>query len=142
FDVARHQPHPPGYPIFILIGKAVHTLVPDEARALGLVSVLAGALGVIAIGALFRRLDDGRPHARLWTPAATAVAVTSPIYWFTAARPLSDMSGLAAALAVQAVTLGAATTRALAAAGCLAGLATGLRSQVAWLTLPLLLARG
>src|SRR5207247_173849 len=63
---------------------------------------------------------------------------TAPLYWFTAARPLSDMPGLAAALAVQALTLTAATPARLATASVLGGLAAGLRSQVAWLTVPLI----
>jgi hypothetical protein len=140
FDVAHHQPHPPGYPVFILIAKAVHVLVPDEAVALSLVSVAAGALGVIAIAALFRRLDGGATPR--WTAAAVAVAMTTPLYWFTAVRPLSDMSGLAAAVAVQAMTLRTAGARGLAMAGFCAGLAAGIRSQVVWLTVPLLMLQG
>ena len=139
YDVARHQPHPPGYPVFILIAKAVRSAGFPEPTALALVSVAGGALGVLAIAALFRRLD-GRDGS--WSTAATAVAMTAPLYWFTAARPLSDIAGLAAAVAVQAMTLGAVGTRGLAiAAGC-AGLAAGLRSQVVWLTAPLLIMRG
>ena len=57
FDVAHHQPHPPGYPVFIVIAKAMHAVVPAEATALGLLSVAAGSLGVLALAALFRRLD-------------------------------------------------------------------------------------
>jgi hypothetical protein len=141
FDVAQHQPHPPGYPVYVAIGKAAHALVADEVRALGLVGALAGALGVVAIGALFRRLGEG-PSENAWAVAATAIAITSPLYWFTAARPLSDMSGLAAAVAVQALALGAKSPRAFAGAAFAAGLASGIRSQVAWLTLPLLIVRG
>src|SRR5579862_7413196 len=48
FDVAHHQPHPPGYPVFIVVAKAVHAIVPSEATALSAVSVLAGTLGVLA----------------------------------------------------------------------------------------------
>jgi hypothetical protein len=141
FDVGRHQPHPPGYPVFILIAKAAHAVVPSEARALGLLSAVAGALGVLAIGLLFRRLDrDASPNG--WTLTATGVAMTAPLYWFTAVRPLSDMTGLAAALAAQAMTLAAGTRREFAVAAFSAGLATGLRSQAAWLTLPLLIVRG
>jgi len=141
FDVAHHQPHPPGYPVFILLAKAARVVTASEARALALVSILAGALGVLAMGALFGRLDRDRgPSA--WSTAAAGVAMTAPMYWFTAARPLSDVSGLAAALAVQAMTLYAGTSRALAVAAFCAGLAAGLRSQVLWLTVPLLIVRG
>ena len=140
FDVAHHQPHPPGYPVFILIAKATHAVVPAEATALGLLSVAAGSLGVLALAALFRRLD-GSDTPVPWSLAAISVAMTTPLYWFTAVRPLSDSSGLAAALAVQAMTLAATSARGLAIASFCAGLAAGLRSQVVWLTMPLLVYR-
>ena len=141
YDVARHQPHPPGYPVFILIAKAVHAVVPSEAKALALVSVVAGALGVIALGLLFCQFDAPRVPG-VWWIAAIVVTMTAPLYWFTAARPLSDVAGLAAALAVQAMTLRAESGRGFALAAFCAGVATGLRSQVVWLTLPLLIVKG
>jgi hypothetical protein len=140
FDVARHQPHPPGYPVFILIGKALHASGLEEVTALALIGVAAATLGVIALWTLFRRLGDEDMPAR-WLVAAAGVAMTTPLYWFTAVRPLSDASGLAAALAVQAMTLGASGARGLAMAAFCAGLASGLRSQVVWLTAPLLALR-
>jgi hypothetical protein len=51
------------------------------------------------------------------------------------------MTGLAAALCVQVMTLSASTTRGLALASFAAGVATGFRSQVVWLTMPLLMLR-
>jgi hypothetical protein len=140
FDVAHHQPHPPGYPVFMVIAKAVHAVVPVEAAALALLSVAGGALGVLALAALFRRLD-GSDAPVPWSVAAVGVTMTTPLYWFTAVRPLSDSAGLAAALAVQAMTLGAVSARGLAIAGFCAGLAAGLRSQIVWLTVPLLIYR-
>src|SRR2546422_10220375 len=56
FDVAEHQPHPPGYPLFIVAAKAAHALIPSEAHALAAVSIAGGSLGVLAIAPLFRRL--------------------------------------------------------------------------------------
>jgi hypothetical protein len=141
FDVAHHQPHPPGYPVFILVAKAVRAVVPSETTALALVSAGSGALGVLAIAWLLRRID-GPATPVSWSLAGVLVSITTPLYWFTAARPLSDSSGLAAALAVQGMTLIAADPSALALAAFSAGLASGIRSQVAWLTLPLLLFQG
>ncbi len=137
FDVAHHQPHPPGYPLFILAAKVVHHVIPSEAKTLGAVSAFAGALSILALVALFRRLDPERcaPGSAL---SAALLAVTAPLYWFTASRPLSDMAGLAAALTVQALTLTATGPARLAVASFLAAFATGLRSQVAWLTVPLI----
>jgi hypothetical protein len=138
FDVAHHQPHPPGYPIYIAAAKAVHVLVPAEGKALSLTSALAGGLAVLAFVVLFRRLDqDSRGQPPLAILGAL-VASTSPLFWFTANRPLSDVPGLAAAVAIQAVTLSVSTPRGFGIVGLLAGLASGIRSQIAWLTLPLL----
>jgi hypothetical protein len=136
FDVARHQPHPPGYPVYIAIGKVVRAVVSTEVKALSIVSGVAGALGVFALFALFCEIDPGWP--RLWSITAAFVTITSPLYWFTAARPLTDIPGLAASVAVQAFTLSATDQPRLIAASVLAGVATGLRSQDAWLTLPLI----
>jgi hypothetical protein len=130
FDVTRHQPHPPGYPLFIAIAKGMRLLVASDARALALVGVMAGACGVVAMAALFRRLGGGL--------LALALAVTAPLYWFTTNRPLSDMTGLAAAIGVQVLILGATTTRGFVVAALCAGLVVGLRSQAFWLTAPLL----
>lgn len=72
FDPAAHHPHPPGYPVYIALGKistaAMEAVVPEpgfEARlerdpaalALALWSVLFGALGVLAWYALFLQLE-------------------------------------------------------------------------------------
>ena len=144
FDVAEHQPHPPGYPLFIVAAKAAHAFIPSEARALAAVSIIGGSLGVLAIAALFRRLeppgiaDDSRSR---WPLVATALAMTAPMYWFTAARPLSDMAGLAAAIAVQVLILRANTPRQLCVAAFLAAFVVGLRSQLVWLTFPLVVLR-
>jgi hypothetical protein len=64
--------------------------------------------------------------------------MTAPMYWVTASRPLSDVPGLAAAVGIQALALTARTGTGLVAAGFLAALACGVRSQVAWLTFPLI----
>jgi len=115
YDVARHQPHPPGYPLFVALAKTVHLVVPSEATALALVSVIAGALGILALGLLFRHLEGERAPG-IWWIAAMVVTMTAPLYWFTAARPLSDSAGLAAALTVQALTLRARSNREFATA--------------------------
>ncbi len=151
FDVAKHQPHPPGYPAFIALGKASTSIlrlagVPSPApRGLAIWSAISGAALVCFLYAFFRGLTDaGRtlrsPPMLAWW--ATLVAVTSPLFWFTALRPLSDTTGLAAATAAQALIVsamtGATRPRALALGACLAGFAIGLRSQTFLLTLPLL----
>lgn len=137
FDVAAHQPHPPGYPVYVFIVRAVHALVGSEVRALALVSVVSGAVAIGLMLEVFRRWAEA--DAPPWVPmGATVLGATSPLYWITAARPLSDMMGLAASLGVQALALRARSDAAVGVAALLAGLAVGIRSQVAWLTVPTL----
>ena len=66
-----------------------------------------GALSVFPLVALFRSIEaldrtanDAQRDRR--AALATLVVVASPLYWFTALRPLSDMPGLGMALAAQA----------------------------------------
>lgn len=144
FDVAKHQPHPPGYPVFVALGKASTGVLraagvgSPEPRGLALWSTVCGALGLFPLIAVFFALD--RSEWRAWW--TTVVVGMSPLFWFTALRPLSDMTGLAAAALAQALTLsalaGCARPRALIWAGCIAGIAIGIRSQTFLLTLPLL----
>jgi len=138
FDVARHQPHPPGYPVFVVAGRLLHMVVQPEAHALALLGIMSAALALPALLQIFQRWTD--PGAPAWVPmGATVLATTSPLYWMTAARPLSDMMGLAAALCAQASALGARSDAALGLAGLAAGVAVGIRSQVVWLTVPTLM---
>jgi hypothetical protein len=111
FDVRLHQPHPPGYPIFIAAGKlstpvlAALGVSSAEARGLALWSALGGALLIPALFALFRALDGS--SRRAWW--ATLLTVASPLVWFSALRPLSDIAGLAAAVAAQILLVRAIT---------------------------------
>jgi hypothetical protein len=154
FDVAAHRPHPPGYPVYVALAKvstsATAVLAPglsrDERAAIGLAiwSVLAGALAAIVLVEFW--IAVGLPPGQALL--AMLLVVCAPLFWITAARPLTDTPGLVAALIVQTATVtgwrafGHDRTRLprawlLAAAG--AGLIVGLRSQTMWLTGPLLI---
>jgi hypothetical protein len=114
FDVARHQPHPPGYPIFILMGKIARMFVSvlpgagragaaPEAGALAIWGVIGGALSALSLAALFTRVEDDQRRAL----AAMALTLVCPLFWFTASRALSDMPGFACVLASQALAAAA-----------------------------------
>ena len=144
FDVAKHQPHPPGYPVFIALAKAstgalrASGIASPEARGLAIWSAVCGGLMIVPLFALFLALDRSEPRA-WWT---TAIVALSPLAWFTALRPLSDTMGLAGAVLAQALTLsamnGIARPRTLIWAAFIAGVAVGIRAQTSLLTLPLL----
>lgn len=150
FDVAKHQPHPPGYPVFVALGKASTAVLrasgvrAPEARGLAIWSAVCGALLIPLLYTLFRTVEAATPaggsDARAF--CAAAIAALSALCWFTALRPLSDMTGFAAAVAAQAL-LAASIVRGpsagtLIAGAFIAGLAAGIRSQTCFLTIPLL----
>lgn len=152
FDVAQHQPHPPGYPVFIALGRVslavIEAAAPGldashaAALALAIWSALAGALTIVAAGALYRALarlaGDDTPRARVDVLPALLLAV-APLFWLSGVRPMSDMVGLALALAAQALLVSALRTPLdLMPPTFLAALAAGVRVQTAWLTVPLL----
>ena len=158
FNPAKHQPHPPGYPVFMAAAKLSRMVMHSDASALAVLGAIFGALAVFALVALFRNVDvldestcEGPGIALL----AVVVTVCSPLYWFNALRPMSDVPGLAVTLAAQAALATAyarqrldpsRTPQALEASGkmivlgaFLAAVAIGFRSQAAVLTLPLLI---
>ena len=146
FDLADHRPHPPGYPIVIALGKLSRLVLDrvapsappgDAVRALALWSTLFGALAPLAFFHFFRAVD-GDVRAAV---AATALTVTCPLFWFTAARPMSDVPGLVAGFTAQALLLAGWRRQQMPVVlvgGLAAGLSVGFRVQNAWLTLPLL----
>jgi Protein of unknown function (DUF2723) len=158
FDPTKHQPHPPGYPIFIALAKAARAVVPGDSQALALLGALFGALAVFPLMKIYEDLGslEGQADPRLTLTAAmaTLLTVASPLYWFNASRPMSDIPGLTLTLAAQAALVSAfarqrlnpgRTPEALADSGkmivlgaFLSALAIGMRSQAMWLTLPLL----
>src|SRR5262249_6384024 len=115
YDVSRHQPHPPGYPLFIVDAKTLHRVRLSEDRALSIVSVLGVALGILGCFALFQALErtskesygvsgfppppkatarlaeapfgrEGGSRTYSQTPwLAALLVITCPLYWITAA---------------------------------------------------------
>lgn len=145
FDPGAHQPHPPGYPVYIAFGRMSLAVVerfwpampPSTASALALAfwSAIAGALALVCAAKVFARLV---PSSVAW---ATALLGANALFWMCGVRPMSDMPGLAAALAAQALLLrgteGGTHEWPLLAGAFLAAFALGVRAQTFWLTLPL-----
>ena len=166
FDVATHRPHPPGYPVYIALGKvaaAITGLVSAappsaiEATALAAVSLVSGLVAIVLLYRVFANMGRGQPFD-LEAFAAAAITASCPLFWYLAARPMSDLPGLAAALASQACLLSAwriqrpgpdgdrrmppavtaASGRMIVIGAFLAALSIGLRSQTLWFTAPVL----
>jgi len=153
FDISRHQPHPPGYPVYIAAAKistaVVQTVFPDWPRdrraAVGLAiwSVIAAVAAVWVMCALWMSIGLTPTQSLL----AAVLATVSPLFWLTSSRPLTDMPGFVMAMAVQAVLFGGLRLvredpdhlpRLWWWAAVGAGLTIGVRTQTMWLTGPLL----
>ena len=78
FDIINQSPHPPGYILYIALGKLINTLTADPHQSLIILSVLASALTTPVIfflaRAMFKRTDVAL--------VATAFTLTAPIVWF------------------------------------------------------------
>jgi hypothetical protein len=147
FDPSLHQPHPPGYPLYIGLGhlslSALSWLMPSlpalrvEAVALAVWSLAGGALAIVAAAMLYRALEDVFPEdaarvSPLLVPGAAVLLAVAPIFSISGLRPLSDMPGLALALLAQALIVrGIASPWWLVAGAFVAGLSGGIRVQSA-----------
>ncbi len=76
FDVRLHQPHPPGYFLFVMAGRLSRLLFPDANSAFVSLNILFSCLAVWLVFLLSRRMF-GVQHAFY---AATFMA-TSPLFW-------------------------------------------------------------
>src|SRR6185436_17445466 len=69
-----YHPHPPGFPLFILLGKVFHELIADPWRALVVLNILAAPVGFVAMSRAFRR----------WTDDADLAVCGALFYYFSA----------------------------------------------------------
>lgn len=126
FDVARYHPHPPGYPLFILAAKLVHTIVGSEFRSLQVV-VIAGAMLLFPAVLLLAR--------ELRFPFATAICgatlfVFLPNVWYYGGTAFSDVPSLTIGLFACVFLLrGCRDRRSYLIGAVLTGLAAGFRIQ-------------
>src|SRR3989442_8507814 len=134
YDVGKHQPHPPGYILYVALGRLVNAWLGDPAAAYALLAVVFSGLTTFVVFYLAREAYD-----RATALAAATLLAVSPLFWFYGAVGLTY-----AGEALCAVTVAYFAFRALRGsetdswlpAGYL-GLAGGLRQSVLLLLFPL-----
>lgn len=134
YDIAHHQPQPPGYLLYVLLGRLSQLIFPDPNRALQAVSVLSSIGAALAIYYLGRRMFDQRSAA-----AASLLLLLSPLIWFYSeiAKPNiidAPMVTLAALLLWQVMR---GEDRLILPAAVVLGLAGGFRQQTLVFLAPL-----
>ncbi len=84
FDILRHQPQPPGYVLYILLGRLFQMIFVDGNASLVWISVLFSGLAAAALYWTARHLFGQRVGL-----AAGLLGLTSPLVWFYSEVALS-----------------------------------------------------
>jgi hypothetical protein len=77
FDIAKHQPHPPGYLLYVGLGRLVNATVGDPTLAYVTLAMVFSAATTVTVYWLARALYD-----RTTAGAAAALLAVSPLFWF------------------------------------------------------------
>jgi hypothetical protein len=84
YNIAAHQPHPPGYFLYSMLGTLVNTFVQNENASLVWISVFSGILGIVAMYWLGSIMFDRRTGL-----LAALLTLVSPQHWFYSETALS-----------------------------------------------------
>jgi hypothetical protein len=139
FDPWSSHPHPPGYPLYVGLGKLFNLVAPDPFLALRALSIVSCVIGFLALFGAFCRVlrdDDLAVCGALLFYFSSAVLVHGTL-------PLSDSPAVMfLALMLYAATFfpDEATQRTAIGLGLAASAAIGVRPQLAIVVVPLLIA--
>ena len=126
FDVPIHHPHPPGFPVYMALGKLVRLVAPSDFAALQTITLIA-ACALFPLGFLLAR-ELRFPYGTAFLGALLFVFL--PNVWFFGGTVFSDIPGVAFTLGAAAMLLrGCRDTRAYLMGAFLIGLAAGMRPQ-------------
>lgn len=77
FDVTVHQPHPPGYFLYVMLGRLLHSFIQDPNTMFVSLSIAFSAMTVVAVYYLGKELFDSKCAL-----ISAIFAITSPNLWF------------------------------------------------------------
>jgi hypothetical protein len=77
YDITVHQPHPPGYFLYVMLGRLLNLFIKDANTVFVSISVIFSGLAVVAIYHLGKEIYDRKVGL-----IAAAIAITSPNFWF------------------------------------------------------------
>src|ERR671933_264633 len=134
YNVAFHQPHPPGYPLYVLFARAIDLAVHDANRSLVLEGIAWSAVGVACTIALARSLF-GRPAGLL----AGLLLVCTVGFWGygEVAYPYVALAGETAALALLVYAVLSGRRLAVLPLALVWAISAGVRWDAAVFCLPL-----
>lgn len=89
YSLLKHQPHPPGYPIYTLMGKFFLFFLRDDRLVLTVMSAIFGALAALPLYLLVRKIFN-KNLAFL----ASVILLLIPVEWLLSESALTDIVGL------------------------------------------------
>jgi len=134
FDISLHQPHPPGYFLYVMTAKVVSLFPGDPFTALCVLSAVASGLFVP-----FIYLTAHRMFGRRAALAAGVIALTSPLLWLDGLVGLTyTVEAMASALiALTGLKAREGETRYLWLSALILGIAGGFRQTTIVFMYPL-----
>ncbi len=134
FNITYHQPHPPGYILYVAGGRALNSLTGDPNLSFIILSILASGLAVVAL-----YLFGVRAMGRRDGLCVALLLLLNPVFWF-----YGEITSTYTVECLMAVLIGWACFRVrdgeehLAPwAGLLMGMVGGIRQTTVVLLLPL-----
>jgi len=136
FDIAKHQPHPPGYLLYVALGRLLNASLANPTLAYVALAMLFSAGCTFVLYHLARRLYD-----RSTALVAASLLAVSPLFWFYGSVGLTYAGDAFAASVVAWFAYGALRGHvpSLYWGAVALGLAGGMRQSVLVLLLPLCL---
>ena len=126
FDVPQHHPHPPGFPLYVFLGKAARLIASTDFSALQTVTLIAAVALFPIVFMLARELRFDFRTSFL----GSLLLVFFPNVWFFGGTAFSDVPGLAFAVGAAALLLrGCRDVRFYYAGAIVLGLAAAIRPQ-------------
>lgn len=126
YDVTKHHPHPPGFPVFIGLAHLVRLVTPSDFRALQAISLAAGVALFPVMFLLGREL-----RLRFETALVAALLCAFfPNVWYFGGTAFSDVPSIVlAVLAVALLLRGCRSAEAYLAGSFVLAVAIGIRPQ-------------
>jgi len=89
FNVAKYQPHPPGFPVYMALGMFFNTFFKSEVLSLTFMSALFGTLSVFVFYLLVKDMLN-----REIALASSVLMAFTPLFWLNSVKAMSDITGL------------------------------------------------
>ena len=77
YDITVHQPHPPGYFLYVMMGRVLHLFIKDANVLFVVISIVFSGLTVVAVYCLGKEIFNKKIGI-----FAALITMTSPNLWF------------------------------------------------------------